>query len=362
VLKIEVSNLITKKICGRNHYEKAFAALLSVFALVALAACGEPDLGDYKPGLHLGYTDGHQNTYAYVYVDADGYIFDIFIDTVYMKTDEDGPVTWEGRGGNEQTGYATTKMSLDDGCGYNMWPSEPVVDCEVEGEIMWHDQVRMLAEDIIENQGIIDYDLVDGDFDEDGDDVISGVTITVSGYLEAVENALDIARLGEDESPRDYDVPSFDGEGDYTPGIHFGYTEGHQNTIGIIAVNEDGHIVYAASDTIYLKTDEDGPLTWEGRGGNEQTGYATTKMSLDYGCGYNMWPAEPVEDCQVEGETMWHDQVAMVMDDIVANQGIIDYDLIDGDFDEDGDDIVSGVTITVSHYLNAIEDAISKAE
>lgn len=341
--------------------KKLFLLALSVFFVLPLVACGT-DYGDYEPGLHLGYTEEHQNTYAYVYVDADGYIADIFIDTVYMKSDEDGPVTWEGRSGDEATGYATTKMSLDFGCGYNMWPGEPVEDCEVDGEVMWHDQVRMLAEDIIENQGIIDYDLDDGDFDEDGDDVIAGVTITVDGYIDAVKSALDRIKLSEDESPADFDVPEFDEEGEYTPGIHFGYTDGNQNTVGLIAVNDDGNIEYATADSVYLKSDDDGPLNWEARG-NENTGIATTKMSLDLGCGYNMWPGESVVDCEVDGETMWHDQVAMTLGEVVEAQGFPSLDLDgDGYFDEDSNDVVSGVTISVDNYLDAIKVAIDNAK
>ncbi len=335
--------------------KKLLFLFLAFTVVVTLSACGRTEYGEYQPGLHLGYTDGHQNTYAYVYVDKDGYIADIFIDSVYLKVDEDGPLSWEARG-NERVGIATTKMSLDNGCGYNMWPAEDVVDCEVEGEIMWVAQVRMLAEDIIENQGVPSYDInEDGDFE--GDDIIAGVTITVTGYIEAVEKALDRAALAEGESPSDFDVPSFSGSGDYEPGINFGYTEGHQNTLSFVAVNADGHIEYIAADTVYMKADEDGPVSWTARG-NDRVGIATTKMSLDHGCGYNMWPAEPVEDCQVEGETMWHDQVQMVLDDIVDNQAIPAYDLVDGYFDEESDDIVAGVTISVDNYLDAVRNAI----
>jgi len=335
-----------------------FAVMALVFTATACDRVEDPEYGDYLPGLHLGYTDGHQNTYAYVYVDSLGYIADIFIDTVYMKSDEEGPVTWEGRGGDEATGYATTKMSLDHGCGYDMWPREDTDYCEApEGHYMWHEQVRMLAEDIIDNQGIINYDLDDGYFDEDGDDVIAGVTITVDSYLEAVQNALELAELPEGVTPGDVDVPTFDNDGDYEPGINFGYTEGHQNTIAVVAVDEDGFIVHIGIDTIYLKSN-DGPLTWEGRSG-EVTGYATTKMSLDHGCGYDMWPREDTPYCEApEGNIMWHEQVAMLADDIIANQGVINYDLDDGYFDEDGDDVIAGVTITVESYIAAVEAAL----
>ena len=143
---------------------------------------GEVEYGDYKPGLHLGYTDGHNNTYAYVYVDAEGYIEDIFIDTVYSTTDDD-----------EEDVY-TTKMSLDYGCGYHMHRGKDVEydedgNCYVEDEMMWHEQVQALAADIVDNQGVPSYNIdEDGDFE---DDAVAGVTITVTGYIEAIEKALD---------------------------------------------------------------------------------------------------------------------------------------------------------------------------
>ncbi len=189
---------------------KKLLAFLLVFTLgFVLYACGddeeengndngngEVETGDYTPGMYFGYTDGHQNTFAVLYVDENGFISDIFVDTVYLKSEEGGPVSWEARG-NEHEGYATTKRSLDHGCGYNMWPAKEVThnsdepgDCDVEDDIMWHKQVDMLVADIIENQAIIDYSIdEDGDFEEEGD-VIAGVTITVSSYLEAIENAL----------------------------------------------------------------------------------------------------------------------------------------------------------------------------
>ncbi len=308
--------------------------MLTLLMGVALSACGSTDEGDYKPGLYLGYTDGHQNTYAYVYVDAEGYIADVFIDSIYMKSDEEGPVTWEGRGGDEATGYATSKMSLNYGEDYIMG----------DNEYTWVEQVSMLGDDVVENQEIIDYDLDDRYFAEDGDDIIAGVSISVDSYLEAVGNALARAELGDDESPSDFDVPNVDEGLSLTPGIHFGYTDGNQNTLGFIAVNDDGNIVYATADEVYLKSDDDGPLNWEARG-NENTGYATTKMSLNYGEGYTM----------SDNEYTWVEQVEMVMDDIIENQSA-DYNL------EGDDDVVSGVSITVSGYIETIQNAIEQAK
>ena len=173
---------------------KKLLALLFVFTFVfGLAACGT-EQGDYEPGVYFGYSSGHQNSFAVLTVDENGFIVGLLVDTVYLKVEEGGPVNWVARG-NEREGIATTKRSLDGGCGYNMWPAQQVVNCEVEGEIMWHVQVDMLVEVIIEAQEIPTFDFDGNYFDhEEGTDVIAGVSIAVNSYLEAIENALEQAR------------------------------------------------------------------------------------------------------------------------------------------------------------------------
>ena len=173
---------------------KKLFVLFASFALIfVLAACGG-ETGDYEPGVYFGYTDGNQNTFAVVTIDENGFISEILVDTVYLKVVDDGPVTWLDRNDNPVDGIATTKRSLDGGCGYNMWPGQPVEDCKVEGQIMWHDQVDLVAADVIENQGVPTYDLDGAYFDEDGVDTVAGVTIRVTAYISAIENALDQAR------------------------------------------------------------------------------------------------------------------------------------------------------------------------
>ncbi|MFW6298128.1 MAG: hypothetical protein ACOC14_00480, partial [Bacillota bacterium] len=263
---------------------------------------------------------------------------------------------------------ATTKMSMDDGCGYNMHDGEVQEDedgnCYVDGEMMWWEQVEALGDDIVEAQEVPSYDLDDGKFEDD--DTISGVSITVDYLVDAVDNALEQAELGDDESPEDFDVPEFEGEGDYEPGIVFGasdYTDGGNNSVAVGAVNEDGHLVHMAIDSVYFKsTDEDAAYDTEGRDGDTDTGIITTKMSLDYGCDYGMHGEPEYDDdgnCYVDGEMMWWEQVQAIADDVVDNQGVPGYDLDDSNyFDEDGDDTVSGVSITVNNYIAAIEDAL----
>jgi major membrane immunogen (membrane-anchored lipoprotein) len=156
--------------------------LLSLFTLAACAG-KEAAQGDYIPGTYFGYTEGHQNTLAVVFVDENGFIAGIFVDSVYLQRVEDGPVSWT-QGTNVRVGIATTKMSLNNGCGYNMWPSQPVVDCQVEGQTMWVQQVANVIEAVIDAQGI---PALEGD-------TIAGATITITPYITAIQAALDKAK------------------------------------------------------------------------------------------------------------------------------------------------------------------------
>ncbi len=169
---------------------KKVLLLIAVLGLpFLLAACGS-EQGDYTPGVYFGYSSGHQNSFAVVTVDDNGMIVSVLIDSVYLKSEAGGPVNWVSRG-NDVSGIATTKRSLDGGCGYNMWPAQPVVNCEVEGEIMWVAQVDMIAAAVVENQALPSWNLVDNKFGEDG---IAGVSITVNAYITAIQNALSQAR------------------------------------------------------------------------------------------------------------------------------------------------------------------------
>ena len=336
--------------------KKVLSALLMLTLVFSLAACGdeEVELGDYKPGLHLGYSDGNRNSFAYVYVDAEGFIEDIHIDSVYAKRDSEGPM-WDLE--DDTVNYVgLTKRTLDDGCDYGMHDDEDD-NCEAdeEGKLLWVAQVDALADDVVENQAIPDYSIADGKFD---DDAITGVTITVTAYYTAIENALELAELGSDEEPTDFDVPEFDSEGDYTPGIQYGYSEGHENGHAFLAVNEEGNIVHAAVDVVYFKsTDAETAVYGVMSRGSEATGIITTKMSLDYGRDYGMHRDDNGD--VVEGEMPWEEQMQAVADAVVENQGLEDY-AIDGGKFENPDDAVSGVSITVDHVLEAFEMALDR--
>ncbi len=167
--------------------------LLSLFVLLlvfTLAACGA-EQGEYTPGIYHGYSVGHQPSIAIVSVDENGMIVNVLIDSVYLKSEADGPVSWLSRG-NEVEGIAISKRAYDNGCGYNMHTAKQVVNCQVDGELMWWQQVDLIAEAVVANQGLPSWTLDANKIT--GDDAMSGVTITVDTYIAAIQSALNKAR------------------------------------------------------------------------------------------------------------------------------------------------------------------------
>jgi len=167
-------------------------ALLSLFMLLlvfTLSACGA-EQGEYTPGIYHGYSVGTEPSIAIISVDENGMIVNVLIDSVYLKRETDGPVTWVSRG-NEVQGVAITKRAYDDGCGYNMHTAKEVVNCEVDGELMWWQQVDLIAAAVVENQGLPNWTLTENKIT--GDDAMGGVTITVDGYIAAIRDALEKA-------------------------------------------------------------------------------------------------------------------------------------------------------------------------
>ena len=152
--------------------------LLGLFLLVlvaTLAACGA-EQGEYTPGVYHGYTVGEKPFIAVVTVDDNGMIISVLLDEVYVNS------------ANE----AVTKRALDNGCGYNMHAGD-VVNCSVEGELMWWEQVDALAAAVVEAQGLPNWTLDGGRFSEDTDGV-AGVTIRIGGHIDAIESALNKAK------------------------------------------------------------------------------------------------------------------------------------------------------------------------
>lgn len=101
---------------------------------------------------------------AVVYVDQNGMIKSVFLDTVYSKDS-----------------VLTTKKTLGDD--YNMKPAS-------EAKKEWYEQVNLIETKVIENQDISFIKL-----NEDGKtDTIAGVTMKVNALYEALNNALTKAK------------------------------------------------------------------------------------------------------------------------------------------------------------------------
>ena len=170
--------------------KKAILAIFMLLLVFTLSACGA-EQGEFTPGIYHGYSVGNEPSIAIVSVDENGKIVNVLIDTVYLLSQTDGPLTWVSRG-NEVEGIAITKRAYDNGCSYHMHRAKDVVNCQVDGELMWWQQVDLIAEAVVENQGLPNWSLVEDKIS--GDDAMSGVTITVDGYISAIQNALNKAR------------------------------------------------------------------------------------------------------------------------------------------------------------------------
>lgn len=158
--------------------KKLLALLVSLAFVFALTACGEEvEEGDFTPGVHTGSTTSVDHgsgatvaTTATLFVNENGVIEYAFIDVVYPD-------------GSEEDGYTyTTKHAL--GENYGMKGASPI-------GAEWYEQALALGEAIVEEQGWPG-EIVDGYFAED-EDVYASVTIRVSSYKAAFDEALDSA-------------------------------------------------------------------------------------------------------------------------------------------------------------------------
>ncbi|MDD2518964.1 MAG: FMN-binding protein, partial [Bacilli bacterium] len=132
----------------------------------------------YKEGTYFGsYKEFESYGYKYVstasvYVGADGKIKSVFIDSTYNKD-----------------GASTTKKTLGDAYGLKGTSANIGV---IQGGAEWYEQINNLEAKIVQEQGL-DW-LKWSDDKETKTDSVSGVTITVDTYYEAVTNALKQAK------------------------------------------------------------------------------------------------------------------------------------------------------------------------
>lgn len=150
--------------------KKLLICAILVSTLVLTGCEKVEEQGKYKEGTYYGSaTDnygGETNTAtAVIYVDENGWIKSIFVDTTYTKDEK-----------------VTTKKTL--GTEYGM--------STIMNTKEWDEQVKLLEDKIIEEQGL-DW-LKWTDAEKTTTDSVSGVTIKINAMYEAISNALNQAK------------------------------------------------------------------------------------------------------------------------------------------------------------------------
>ena len=142
---------------------------LMLVSLFVISGCEKVNEGKYKEGTYYGSVidnyGGSQNlATAVIYIDSNGLIKSVFLDTVYQKD-----------------GINTTKKAL--GNDYGMKERS-------ESGKEWYEQVNLIENKVIENQDI-SFITID---DNGKTDTIAGVTMKIDSLYQALNKALEQAK------------------------------------------------------------------------------------------------------------------------------------------------------------------------
>jgi hypothetical protein len=136
----------------------------------------EAKKGNYKEGTYFGYAyDKSYDAYAsaVIYVDSNGMIKSVFIDSTYINKNKSATTTTTKKITGDE--YGMKKVSATKG--------------KIEGGAEWYEQMNDVEKYVIDNQGInITLD------DTGHTDAISGATINLAPTYEALTNALNQAK------------------------------------------------------------------------------------------------------------------------------------------------------------------------
>ncbi len=150
---------------------------LLIVVIIMTVGCQKVNEGKFTEGTYFGSVEtvsyGKKYvTTAVVYINDQGLIKSVFIDSTYLKDEVN-----------------TTKKVLGDA--YGMKSTSANAGTISEGS-EWYEQVEVLEEKIIEEQGI-DW-IVWQDDAKTKLDALTGFTITADSYIEAVSKALEQAK------------------------------------------------------------------------------------------------------------------------------------------------------------------------
>lgn len=162
--------------------KKFFSLCILAIGLVMFSGCEKvenTEKGNYKEGTYFGYDvyDSYGVNYvtsAVVYVDSNGMIKSVFLDSTYTKD-----------------GVNTTKKSLGDS--YGMKETSLSMG-NIPGGAEWYEQVAKIEEKVVSEQGIDWVKWSDAQNTKLDVDTISGVTISSDSYVRAVSSALSQAK------------------------------------------------------------------------------------------------------------------------------------------------------------------------
>lgn len=156
---------------------KKIVICLFLLTMFILSGCERMTEGSYKEGTYMGSSEFESYgkkyvTTAIIYVDKDGLIKSCFIDSTYVKNNVN-----------------TTKKVLKDD--YGMKETSKNIGT-IPGGAEWYEQVKVIEDKVIENQGI---DWVKWKTEDNTKlDSVSGVTISADSYIKAIDNALKQAK------------------------------------------------------------------------------------------------------------------------------------------------------------------------
>lgn len=156
--------------------KKILTILVCLVVLVTFSGCEKVSKGKYKEGTYYG-TDTYESygkkyvTTAVIYVNESGLIKSCFIDSTYIKDN-----------------VYTTKKTLKDAYGMKETSKSKGV---IPGGAEWYEQVKVIEDKVVSEQGI---DWVKYDSTNTYLDSVSGVTISASTYVKAIDNALKEAK------------------------------------------------------------------------------------------------------------------------------------------------------------------------
>ncbi len=153
-----------------KNLKKFFVVTVALVFVLALSGCEKVEEGNYKEGTYFASTvddyNGAKNTAtAVMYVDENGVIKSLTLDTTYTSGD-----------------VGSTKKAL--GNGYNMKTYNPAAAGE------WFEQVQKLEDAIVEAQGVDSITV-----GEDGTtDSVSGCTVKVNALITVAKDVLTQAK------------------------------------------------------------------------------------------------------------------------------------------------------------------------